>query len=95
MDFTEKRISKVQKEAKLLRNKNRRMRLDLKRNGDFLEKVVNSFNTVDYVEKYSRDTHLNLKKIKHYQEKISEVELKIEERLRELEDIELVEKTLY
>lgn len=75
--------------------KNKKTKIELKKNGDFLEKVVNSVKTTNYIQKYLRDSQINLNKINQYKEKIKEVEFKIEERLRELEDIELVEKTLY
>lgn len=88
-------IDQCEKELKMIKMKNKKTKIELKKNGDFLEKVVNSVKTTNYIQKYLRDSQINLNKINQYKEKIKEVEFKIEERLRELEDIELVEKTLY
>lgn len=71
------------------------MKIELLKSGDFLEKVKSSLESTDYIQKYIRDTQINLKKIKLYQEKIFDIEFKINNRLKELEGIELVEKTLY
>lgn len=93
--MAERLIHKCSLDLKATKKKNHDMRVELKKKGDFLEKVIDSFNTVDYAKKYLGDTQLNAKRIRQYKLKTLEIEAKILNRLDELKAIELVEDVLH
>ena len=81
-DHLEK-ISKITTLVKQLKDANRKMKVDLVRDGQFLDKVETNMGEVDYVEKFLRETELNFQKVENYKLKIMEIESRIDLRRKE------------
>jgi hypothetical protein len=88
-------IEKEDKEIRMLKEQNRRLRVELIKDGNFLIEVEGRIDHGKFVQRFIRETEINLVKIKGYREKLLEMEHKLEEKSYEEEEIEIVNDLLY
>ena len=88
-------LNTVNRQIRTLKNANRQMRRELAKDAHFLDKVDMSLQEVDYVQKFVIDSQLNFQKVQTYEKKIQDIEVKVQQRLIELEEMDLLDDHLF